>query len=267
MDQESEDYAGINQRMTGTIANQGAWTAEGAEAVASKARAGRLAQEARDSERNLDLTEQRQPVREIIVTPDGAGTVRRGRQGKVFIDLRPPAPRAAVMPAPATRQTEPRALVLTTAQPPGWTQPEGAGGVPVFVTWGTAGGVIPDPDVFHEPLGYVTSAGNRWVWAKIGLSDTVMLMATSLEFVMATTSNAYSTAAFNADGTPPNFIYVPLGFFNATGAGLGLTVTPYNAGSGSIVVACYISNINTSEGGALSSFNRALAYWRTDNVV
>lgn len=155
-------------------------------------------------------------------------------------------------------------LQITTRAPLTYG-PEGApSGVPIFVTWGTVGGLIPAPEVFSTPIGYVTSTGTRYVWAKIGLSNTAVLVATSLAFVTHTSSSGYATANFETDGTPPEFMYVPLGQFTATGAELAITIS--NSGSGSLVVSMHLSNVTTNDAGAVTAFTRHLSFWRTPNA-
>jgi len=156
-----------------------------------------------------------------------------------------------------------RALTLTLAEPVGWERPEGQEGTPVFVTPGTVGGIMPDPSTFITPLEYIQSAGIRYVWAKIGVSPMAPLFATSLEFVTGTTSGAYTTGPFGSDGTPPEFVYVPLGYVSASGSPL-VVHPPVNFGAGSIVVAMHIGDVTATETGLVQNFSRHLSYWRTD---
>lgn len=158
------------------------------------------------------------------------------------------------------------ALRLTTTAPPGYVAPEGSGlGTPVFMTWGTAGGVIAAPETFDTPIAHVTEAGTRYVWAKIGLSDTVSTLCTSLEFVTDTSPTAFTTGAFNpTTGAPPEFMYVPLGSIVATGTG-GATIQLNNSGAGSIVVASHIYNAAIDVVGQLT-FQRMLSWWRTQSA-
>ena len=59
-----------------------------AQAMGNAQRDKRLAREQEQHDAQLERQEKGQPVREIIITPDGAATVQRGRDGKVFIEFK-----------------------------------------------------------------------------------------------------------------------------------------------------------------------------------
>jgi hypothetical protein len=169
---------------------------------------------------------------------------------------------------PVIRRVRPSGpLTLTTSRPIGYDPGESPpAGVPVFVTWGTVGGLFSDDALFTTPIGYVTAAGTRYVWAKVGLSSTAVLAATSLAFVTSTSPTGFATANFAEDGTPPEFMYIPLGRIVSLGSGDDVVVTLNSAGSGSIVVAMHIANVTTTEGGVINALTRHLTYWRTNNA-
>lgn len=83
--EDSSQDRGI--RPAGRIGDQGAWDAASAQRIGDEARQGRLARERDRAEQELDYAERRRPVCDIVVTPDGRASVRRGRDGVVIIDL------------------------------------------------------------------------------------------------------------------------------------------------------------------------------------
>lgn len=172
----------------------------------------------------------------------------------------------AAVPRGGAAATVLPALVLTKNKPK--TYLAGAGptpeGIPIFVTRGVVGGVFPPAEVFDTPICYVTAAEDLYVWAKIGLSQTVSLIATSLEIVTSTEEDGHVTEEFAEDGTPPPFLYVPLGTINSTGNAPALDVDISNTGAGSIVVAMHITGITMTGTGV--AYTRHLTYWRTADV-
>jgi hypothetical protein len=176
-------------------------------------------------------------------------------------------PKDDTVPSPGSAEVEATpALILTRTAPAGWVRPQGQVGVPVWVTWGTAGAVVPPPEDFLTPIGYVQSYSQtvRWVWAKIGLSESVPLVASSLALVSSTNRTAYTTGAFDAEsGAPPEFLYVPLGYIYTFGNAQNYEVGVFNSGSGSIVIAMHVSGIDPQSLNPNGYYRRSLTYWRT----
>lgn len=176
------------------------------------------------------------------------------------LSTKQPITRSSSTPLGLGSQGRGPALTLTFIPHPAYDPTGAPAGVPVWVTEGTAGGVLPSTDVWEDPIGYVTAAGSRYVWAKVGLSETVSLLATSLELVSSTSPTGYATAAFGSAGELPAHLYVPLGVVTAVGAGPAITLSSY--GAGSIVVGLAIHSITRDDLGRPLQYGRHLSYWR-----
>jgi hypothetical protein len=156
-------------------------------------------------------------------------------------------------------------LTLTLMTPTGfvWPDPEENPGRPYFVTWGTAGALIPDIALFKTPVQYIEEESIEYVWAEVGLSTTVIGCVTSLAFVHSVDEDAYPTTPFTSEGVPPDFLYIPLGRVEATGdTPSSLELDVVNSGSGSIVVSVSVTDVSLNAAGTLS-VNKNLNFWRT----
>lgn len=202
MDEPGHDYDAVNRRLAGKVGCLAAWTANEAQQLGDYERARRLAREESDAERAIDFTEEGQPVREIIVTPDGAAAVRRGRNGLVLIDITPRrAPESGIYGGggAATVAYSPWDVIVT---------PTGGSGYDYIVIPSTVNQVVP----------------NNWLTVGTGSTSA----AKYLSLAVSATSGRVTSVAIQSgaspgaappviQGVPPSSFEIPIGVIGTDG--------------------------------------------------